>query len=150
MSRQNVEVVQAIIPHAETDIASLFRDEARFERTRQALAPLVDPGFASVAVWQGGTTHVGMDGFRRMWLDWLQPWATYRSEAKELIDAGDRVVVLVRDHARRHDTDVEVELISGSVWTVRDGRVVRVEFCSDRSETLEVAGLSAQDAHPDS
>jgi ketosteroid isomerase-like protein len=82
-----------------------------------------------------------VEGFREMWLDWLQPWATYHVHVDEVIDAGDRVVVLVRDRARRHDVDAEVELISGSVWEVRDARIVRVEFCGDRAEALETAGL---------
>jgi hypothetical protein len=38
--------------------------------------------------------------------------------------------------------DAEVGLISGSVWEVRDGRIARVEFCGDRHEALEAAGLS--------
>lgn len=93
--------------------------------------------------WQGGdaTTYVGVDGFRKLWLDWLEPWATYHVRVDELIDAGDRVVVLVRDRARRHDMQGEVPLISGSVWEIRDGRIVRVEFCRNRGQALEAAGL---------
>jgi hypothetical protein len=76
-----------------------------------------------------------------MWLDWLQPWATYCVDVEEVIDAGDRVVVLVRDRGRRHDMEAEVGLISGSVWEVRDGRIARVHFCGDRGEALAAAGL---------
>jgi SnoaL-like protein len=142
MSQQNVELVRALVPTPDTDVASLFRDERIFEATREALASFFDPGFESVAVWQGGgTTYTGVEGFREMWLDWLEPWATYHVHVDEVIDAGDRVVVLVRDRARRHDVDAEVELISGSVWEVRDARIVRVEFCGDRAEALETAGL---------
>jgi hypothetical protein len=147
MSQENVELIRALVPTPETDVAALFRDESLFKATREALGALFDPGFESVAVWQGGTTYAGVEGFRRMWLDWLQPWATYHVQVDELIDAGDRVVVLVRDRGRRHDMEAEVELISGSVWTVRDSKLVRVEFCSDRAEALEAAGLSEQDAH---
>jgi hypothetical protein len=34
-----------------------------------------------------------------------------------------------------------VVLISGSVWEVRDAKIVRVEFCGDRAEALEAVGL---------
>jgi hypothetical protein len=142
MSQENVELIRALVPPPDTDVAAVFRDESLFEATREALAPLFDPGLESVGVWQGGTTYTGVDGFRRMWLDWLQPWATYHVRVDELIDAGDRVVVLVLDRGRRHDMETEVELMSGSVWTVRDAKLVRVEFCSNRSEALEAAGLS--------
>lgn len=141
MSQQNVELVRALIPTPDTDVASLLRDDSRFEAAREALEGLFEPGFEAVAVWQGGSTYSGVEGFRGMWLDWLEPWAAYHIHVDEVIDAGDRVVVLVRDRARRHDVDAEVELISGSVWEVRDGRIVRVEFCGDRAEALEVAGL---------
>jgi ketosteroid isomerase-like protein len=141
MSQENVELVRALIPAPDTDVATVFRDESVFEATREALAPLLHPDFESVAVWQGGTTYAGVEGFREMWLDWLQPWATYHVQVDEVIDAGDRVVVLVRDRGRRHDMDAEVELISGSVWKVRDARIVRVEFCGNRGEALETAGL---------
>jgi ketosteroid isomerase-like protein len=141
MSRENVELVRRLIPTPDTDVALLFREEKLFEAARKALEPLIDPDFEAVAVWEGGTTYAGVEGFREMWLDWLEPWATYHVHVDEVIDAGDRVVVLVRDRGRRHDTDAEVELISGSVWEVRDGRLVRVEFCGDRRETFETAGL---------
>jgi SnoaL-like protein len=141
MSQQNVELVRALIPTPETDVAPIFRDEQLFQASREALSHLLRPDFEAVAVWQGGTTYVGVEGFREMWLDWLQPWATYHVQVDQIIDAGDRVVVLVRDSGRRPDMDAEVGLISGSVWTIRDAKIVRVEFCGDRAEALRVAGL---------
>jgi SnoaL-like domain len=143
MSQENVEIVRALIPPPDTDVASLLRDDSLFEQTKAALEPLIDPAIESVAIWQGGaTTHVGIDGFRKLWLDWLEPWATYHVRVDQVIDAGDRIVVLIRDRARRHDTEAEVELISGSVWEVREGKIVRAEFCASREEALEAAGLS--------
>jgi SnoaL-like protein len=143
MSQENVAIVRALIPPPETEVASLLRDDGLFEQTRAALEPLIDPAVESVAIWQGGsaTTHVGIDGFRELWLDWLEPWTTYHVRVDEMIDAGDRIVVLIRDRARRDDSEAEVELISGSVWEVREGKVVRVEFCGSREEALEAAGL---------
>jgi ketosteroid isomerase-like protein len=144
MSQQNVEIVRGLIPPPDADVAALLRDDSLFEQTSTALEPLIDPAVESVAIWQGGgaTTYVGIDGFRNLWLDWLEPWATYHVHVDEVIDAGDRIVVLIRDRARPHDAEAEVELISGSVWEVRDGKVVRVEFCGSREEALEAAGLS--------
>jgi limonene-1,2-epoxide hydrolase len=143
MSQENVEVVRSLIPPSDTDLASLFRDDRLFQQATAALEPLIDPAVESVAVWQGGSanTYVGIDGFKAMWLDWLQPWATYHTEVDDLIDAGDRVVVLVRDRARRRDMEAEVELMAGSVWHVRDGKIVRVEFCGNREQALEAAGV---------
>ena len=143
MSQENVEIVRALIPPPDTDVASLLRNDSLFEQMTTALEPLIDPAIESVAIWHGGaTTYVGIDGFRKLWLDWLEPWATYYVRVDEVIDAGDRIVVLIRDRARRHDTEAEIELISGSVWEVRDCKIVRAEFCGSREEALEAAGLS--------
>jgi ketosteroid isomerase-like protein len=76
-----------------------------------------------------------------MWLDWLEPWDSYHVQVDELIEAGDSVVVLVRDRGRRHGVDAEVELISGSVWTFRGDKIVRVEFYANREELRGAIGL---------
>jgi ketosteroid isomerase-like protein len=142
MSRENVEFVRGMIPPPDTDLAALFRDETAFEQMTSALEPFIDPSVESVGVWQGGTAYVGVEGFRQLWLDWLEPWTTYFTRVEEALDAGDRVVLLARDRGRRHDTDVEVEIIAASVWDIRDGKIVRVEFFGHRDEALAAAGLS--------
>jgi ketosteroid isomerase-like protein len=126
MSRENVELIRAMIPPPEVDFAALFRDDELFEQTVKALEQFIDPEVESLANWMGGTRYVGVEGFRRLWLDWLEPWTTYYTEVEELIDAGDRVLVLIRDHGRRSDLDAEVELTASSVWELRDGKIVRV------------------------
>jgi hypothetical protein len=141
MSRENVELIRALIPSPDTDLASLFRDDRLFGQAAAALGSVIDSEVRSVAAWQGGATYVGVEGFRQLWLDWLEPWAAYHSQIEELIDAGDRVVALVRDRGRRADVDAEVELISGSAWDIRDGKIAGVVFYGDRSEALEAAGL---------
>jgi ketosteroid isomerase-like protein len=142
MPSQNVALLRAMLPGPEVDIAKLIRDDALFAQTAEALAGALDPDVEAVPAWRGTeTTYSGTEGFREMWLDWLQPWATYHVQVDEMIEAGDSVAVLVRDRARRHDMDVEVELISGSVWTFRDGRITRVEFYANREELREAIGV---------
>ena len=142
MSRENVELVKALYPRPGTDIAALFRDEHAFARLREALSPLLTEDFQSVMVFPGHTrTYEGLEGFRKNWLDWVEPWATYRTSIDELIDAGDRVVLLLRDHGRRKDMDVEVEIIAASICTIREGKMARWEDYADRAEALRAAGL---------
>jgi ketosteroid isomerase-like protein len=144
MSQENVEIVRALIPPPEIDIAALLRDDELFEQAKTGAEPLVASDLESVAAWQGGDarTYAGIDGFRKLWLDWLEPWTVYHASADEIIDQGDRVLVLARDRARRAETDAEFELQSGSLWEFEDGRLVRVEFFRNRAEALEAAGLS--------
>jgi ketosteroid isomerase-like protein len=142
MSRENVEIVRAAIPSADTDIAALVRDQGLFEQGIAALASVIDPAFEATSVWAAGTTYRGPDGLREMWMDWVEPWASYHVGVEEFIDAGDRVVALIRDRGRRHDMANEVEIIAASVWELREGKIVRAEFFGTRGEALEAVGLS--------
>lgn len=140
--QSNADLLRALLPDPGTDVAQLFRDDAWFASTAEALAGLFDPAVESVPAWRGaGTTYSGIEGFREMWIDWLEPWAGYHVQVDEMIDVGDSVVVLVRDRARRHGIEVEVELISGSLWTFADGKIVRVQFYANREELREAVGL---------
>ena len=142
MSPENVELIRAIYPRPDADIAKLFRDEQAFGRMRDALSPLLTNDFESVVVFPGDTsTHPGLEGFRKHWLDWLEPWATYRTVIEELIDVGDRVLLLLRDHGRREGMDVEVEVIGASIVTIRDGKLARWEDFALRADALRAAGL---------
>ena len=37
-----------------------------------------------------------------------------------------------------------------AVWTLRNGKALRVRYYDDKAEALEAVGLSEQDAHADS
>jgi hypothetical protein len=142
MSRENVELVKALIPQG-TDIIPLFRDESTWARMREAVSPFFTDDFQSVMVFPAQTrTYAGLEGLRKNWLDWLEPWATYRTGFDELIDVGDRVVILLRDHGRRKDMEAEVELIGATILTFTEGKVARWEDYADRAKALEAAGLS--------
>ena len=59
-----------------------------------------------------------------------------------MIDAGDdRVVVLTRDHARPKGATAEVDFLGAPVWTLRYGKVSRIEFYWNRAEGLAAVGL---------
>lgn len=142
MSRENVELVKAILPPSGTDIVPLIRDEEGFARLREALSPFLADDFQASTVFPGlNRTYAGLEGFREAWLDWLAPWVTYRTTIDELIDAGDRVVDLLRDYGRREGMDEEVELVGAAIWTIREGKVARYEAYVDRGEALKAAGL---------
>jgi hypothetical protein len=138
------DLVRALLPSSDFDLARVVRHEDAFRATVEASGGVIDPQVESVAPWLGeGRCYRGLDGFRRLWLDWLEPWATYHVHVEGIIEDGDRVVVLIRDRGRPHDSVAEVELLAGSVWTVRGGRIVRVEFYANRAELFEATGITA-------
>jgi ketosteroid isomerase-like protein len=142
MSQENVDLAKALIPQ-DTDIVPLFRDDEGFARTRAALVPFLTADFENVVVLPAETrTYEGAEGFRKNWLDWLEPWSTYRVTIDERIDLGERVLVLTRNFGRRQDMDAEVEMIAAALLTFREGKLARWEDYSDRAAALEAAGLS--------
>jgi ketosteroid isomerase-like protein len=146
MSKQNVELVLGLQVAPDVDIAELFRNDEVWAASSEAVGALVHPDFACVQRWLDSepTTYPGLDGLRITWLDWLEPWLTYRTEIKEAIDCEDRVLLLVHDFGRREGSTEEVMLVGAAVWTVSDGKIVRAAFYTDRAEAFAAAGLPAE------
>ena len=69
-------------------------------------------------------------------------FASDRVEAEEIVDAGDRVVVMVHHSGRGRTSGIEVDQRYAMVWTVRDGRVMRMDLYPTRAEALEAVGLA--------
>ena len=59
----------------------------------------------------------------------------------EMLDAGDRVVVLATLHGRGRGSGADVERRQGYVWTIRDGKATRFQWFNDPSEALTAAGV---------
>jgi ketosteroid isomerase-like protein len=90
----------------------------------------------------GEKRYAGLDGLRAFLLDWTAPWATYRFENEKAIDLGERVLMLNRDRGLREGSTQEVEGRIAAVFTIRDGKVVRIDAYPTRDEALEAVGLS--------
>jgi ketosteroid isomerase-like protein len=151
MSQENVEAIRRLLPGPEVDLAQAVRDDDMWAAGSQAWAAVTHPGFeTTIQVPSTRTKYVGVEGLRDAWLDWVGPWESYYTEIEELIDAGDAVVALVRDRARRKGVGADVELVGSNVSVFRDGKILRIGFYARRADALEAAGLSEQDAHADS
>jgi ketosteroid isomerase-like protein len=143
MSQENVQLVMSLQRSGEEDFAQLIRDDVRWRQLAEAAAPLVHEDAVSIRPGvPGGNAYVGLDGFRRLWLDWLAPWAEYRTVVEEALDCGERVLLLQRSSGRMEGTTSEVKLSPGVIWTVRHGKIARFEVYADRAQALKVVGLS--------
>lgn len=84
----------------------------------------------------------GHDGVRDWTADFSGAFESFALEPLEYIDAGDGKVVLVaRLSARGKESGVSVERLDGMVWTIRDGKTVRLDYYGSRAEAFEAAGL---------
>jgi ketosteroid isomerase-like protein len=142
MSEANVALVVGLQPDADLDVAQLFRDDDLWAALMETVAPFFHPDCETVGTLFGiRRTYIGVEGLRSGLRDWMTPWATYRQNVEEAIDLGDRVLLLMRDSGRREGSTREVKGSDAAVWTVRDGKIARIEFYVHRREALEAVGL---------
>jgi len=78
---------------------------------------------------------------RRWFARWLGAWENYTARVEELIDAGDRVVVVHHERGRGRGSGVEVDNRSANVFDVSCGKIVRRRPFPDRSQALDAVGL---------
>jgi uncharacterized protein len=130
MSEGNVGVVRA---------AYAAFDRGDFEAVRALLHPDVE--------WQPylgvveGSVHRGRDAIMKMWKSLQESFGgTFEVDVLELIDRGERVVVVVDARARGSGSGAEVRQSWAQVATIRDGLIVHVEPYPDRDAALEAAG----------
>ncbi len=137
MSEENVEIVRRIVDaHQRGDFSSVFA----------AYGPDIEwhPGNVPASDWSDfEPVYHGHEGVRTFWRTWFAAWETVDFEYEEFIDAGDQVLSIVSQRVRGRTSGVELEWTSyGQLWTIRDDKVVRVQFFPNRDEALEAAGLS--------
>ena len=76
--------------------------------------------------------------------DWFQafPFEEWEVQIDELIDCGNQVLAMSRQHGRGATSGATAELELGQISTISDGTIVRVDNYTDRRKALEAAGLS--------
>jgi limonene-1,2-epoxide hydrolase len=105
-----------------------------------AAAGLLDPA----VVWQGLREEWACHG-RDEVIDTFR-WGLYEHrdvDALEFLRAGDRVVMGARGPTLSAIGDERLEGQIFNVFTVRDGRIVRIDDYRQRAEALSAAGIAA-------
>jgi hypothetical protein len=142
MSREDVELIRALVPDVSVDWAATVRDDELWRRLEEVSRTLFKTSFRCGLIGVTETWDSGISGLRKVWLEWLEPWASYRVQEEDIIDLDDgRVVWLGRDFGGRPDGREETVLISSAIWTVEDGKVSEAVFYAEREQCLRAAGL---------
>jgi ketosteroid isomerase-like protein len=132
MSEKNVETIRRVYEGV----------NARLEVPRELFDP--DYEFDNTELWPDIAGVLGFDAAQDTMREYWQTFEAYQVEIEEVIYADERWVVdLVRDGGRMRGTDAEVRNRFFHVWTLRDGKIVRLSVHTDRSGALAAAGLSA-------
>lgn len=91
--------------------------------------------------WPEQQTYEGVEGARAFLREWTEAWHDWELQLVELHDAGDRIVAIMRQQGRAKSTGLHVDMTFAQVWTVRDGKQVRMEMYADPEEAFEATGL---------
>jgi ketosteroid isomerase-like protein len=83
----------------------------------------------------------GREGMSRLSAMLRDTWSEFRFKAERVLDAGDRVVVLVRVVAEGGVSGIPTERETAHVWTARHGRLASIQIYRDRADALKAAGL---------
>jgi ketosteroid isomerase-like protein len=131
MSDENIEIVK--------EFSRRFAEGG--EVTRQYFDPAI--------VWDttasgmpGAGIYEGVDGVRRFWRDWLEPWKDYEIEYSEFSDQGDSVLCVFRQAATGKGSGIRSEIEFFALWYLEESKVVRFRLFESREQALEAAGLS--------
>jgi uncharacterized protein len=128
MSEENVEIVRQLYERWRRRDPALDLLDADLE--------LVMPtGRADERRWHGHS------GFLEWTRDWIGTWETHRFEVDDFIDAGENVVVPLREMGTMPGSSAEVSHAGTAVLTLKEGRVVQYRGFMDHREALEAAGL---------
>jgi ketosteroid isomerase-like protein len=86
----------------------------------------------------------GHDAIRANLERWENEWDEYEVIPEEFLDADDRVVVTVRLRGRGRGSGIEIDARFYEVYTLRDGKIVRMDEFAEQSEAIEAAGLRSR------
>jgi uncharacterized protein len=135
VSDENVQIVRRVydaLADPGEDITALWDPDAEFDVSRDIWGAVV-----------GGGHYRGVEGVRAWMLDLYAAWEQLDIEVEELIDAGDKVVAVIRVTGRGRVSGIEIEYSPAGMWTIRDGRIVRVVWFAASDDALEAAGVAS-------
>jgi ketosteroid isomerase-like protein len=132
MSQEAIEIVRQVF--------DAFNSE-RIERVLE----LTDPDFeveVPPELSAEPDVYRGHDGVRRYFESFQDAMEEIRFESEGFWDAGESVVAAMLITAKGRRTAIPVEQRITAVWSIRDGRALRVKVFASCSEALDEVGLT--------
>jgi len=132
MSQENVEIVRRYYEHR----------QAQDDFPEEIIAPDYVWDMSHLRGWAEERTYEGIDGARRFIREWTAAFDDWAIEVEAIHDAGaDRVVGVLRQRGRSKSAGLAVDMRYAQVFTIRDGKQVRMEMYDDPDEALRAVGL---------
>ena len=123
------------------NVEPLRRAYERFNATGEFDWELLDPEAEwNVFPFAPVVQYRGHEGVRRWLREVGEPFEVLRIEPEEFIARGAQVIVVSTMRGRGRGSGAETEQALVSLWTFRDGKVVRHDSFTEREEALRAAG----------
>ena len=129
MSQENVEILRLVY---EADLDS--QDVLQYLDPEVELYPGIDAPDQHMR-------YVGREGWSEFIAGAIEAWESVTIEPKEIIETGDRILSIDRWVFRGRD-GIEIDRELPTIFTFRNGLIVRIDGFIDKAEALEAAGLS--------
>jgi len=132
MSRENVEIVRRAYEHR--------------QQTGDFLEEVTPPDFvwdmSTFSGWPEQPVYESLEEARRFIREWSDTFESWQIEVEVIRDAGaDKVVGIMRQRGSAKSTGVPVDMRFAQVWTVRDGKLRRMQMYADTADALKSVGL---------
>jgi ketosteroid isomerase-like protein len=87
------------------------------------------------------SVYRGHEGVRQMWRDAVEVFGEVDLDVEELIDAGEQVVAVICERVIGRTSGAPGKASHVAVWTLADGKVVRMQIFDNRDQALKAVGL---------
>ena len=84
----------------------------------------------------------GRDAFARYFESWHEAWGERTVEVRELVEAGDYVIAVLRLVAQGRASGFPITAHDVHLWRFRDGKAVEYRECGTKERAFEAVGLS--------
>jgi len=146
MSEGNVEIVRNAFEVIYGSTSESTVTGVSMRRDSKRAAELLDPNVALHGtiggLWEGRVARGFAEILNSFETEDLEAWEERRLDPQRFLHINDLVVVLMHEYRRGRGSGIEVETDTAVVFTVREGRVIRIQPYMDQSDALEAAGLS--------
>ena len=130
MSPNNLDILRAA-----------YEAEPDGEDVLQYLDPAVEL-YPGIETPDQDTRYVGHDGWKEFISDAIGGWQAVVIEPSERLEAGENRILAIDNWLFRGRDGIEIEWELPTLYTFRDGLIVRIDGFTDRAKALEAAGLS--------
>ena len=149
MGQEEVQLAQDLVRHVfptGSNWVEVVGDDERWVAVAGQMSPDAEISFLTP---DGGPGPGGMagpfrgvEGMRAGWREWLEPYDSFTSDVRDVVDAGGGVVVfLTVITGKMRGVETELSQEAGAVIRIEDGRVAALEFYLDQNQARAAAGL---------